>query len=151
MCREVIGERHDACRAGTALATGHRHLSCKTSTGQGKRAGGNAVFAMGDGWMLGMNSRNHKNLKKIERQNTALKELVEIREEVGIYLNAPLLRGRHGNVEVRARSRLKRSSIVSGLRAPRVPLFTPDQTRRQGGAHHDDQGTTHHPMGDHFV
>jgi hypothetical protein len=40
-----------------------------------------------------MNSGNHGNLRKIKRQNIALKGLVEIREEVGIYLNAPLLRG----------------------------------------------------------
>lgn len=37
---------------------------------------------------------------KIERQNTVLYELVEIREEVGIYLNAPLLRGCTRKVEI---------------------------------------------------
>jgi hypothetical protein len=41
---------------------------------------------MRDGGMLGMNSWNHENLKKIERQNAVLCALVEIREEVGIYL-----------------------------------------------------------------
>ena len=86
MCGELIGERHDACGACTALATGHRHLGCEATTGQGAWAGGDAVFAMRDGGMLGMNSWNHENLKKIERQNAVLCALVEIREEVGIYL-----------------------------------------------------------------
>jgi hypothetical protein len=61
---EVIGERHDACGAGAALATGHRHLGCEATTGQGTRAGCNAVFAMGDGGMLCMNNWNHENLEK---------------------------------------------------------------------------------------
>jgi hypothetical protein len=61
---EVIGERHDARGAGAALAAGHRHVRCESTTGQGTRAGCNAVFAMGDGRMLGMNSWNHENLKK---------------------------------------------------------------------------------------
>ena len=30
---KVIDERHDARSAGTALAAGHRHLSCKAATG----------------------------------------------------------------------------------------------------------------------
>ena len=86
MCGEVIGERHDACCARAALATGHRHLCREAATRQGTRASCNAVFAMRDGGMLGMNSWNHENLKKIERQNAVLCALVEIREEVGIYL-----------------------------------------------------------------
>ena len=61
---EVFCERHDARSAGTALATGHRHLGGETATGKGARAGCNAVFAMGDGGLLGMNSWNHENLKK---------------------------------------------------------------------------------------
>lgn len=60
---EVINERHDACCAGTALAAGDRHLGCETATRQGTWACCNAIFAMGDGWMLGMNSWNHENLK----------------------------------------------------------------------------------------
>jgi hypothetical protein len=64
MCGEVIGKRHDACCAGTALATGHRDLGCEAATGQGTRAGGNAVFAMCDGGVLGMNNWNHENLEK---------------------------------------------------------------------------------------
>jgi hypothetical protein len=72
MRSELIGERHDACGAGTALATCHRHLGCESATGQGTRAGCDAVFAMCDGRMLGMNNWNHENLKKIERQNTVL-------------------------------------------------------------------------------
>ena len=61
---EVISERHDACCACTALATGHRHLGRESATRQGTRTCCNAIFAMGDGWMLGMNSWNHENLKK---------------------------------------------------------------------------------------
>lgn len=83
----------------------------------------------------------------MERQNTAMKGLVEIREEVGIYLNAPLLRGWHGNVEVRARSRLKRCGNVTDFDVLRSALFAPDQTRCQSGAHHNDHGAAHHPMG----
>ena len=59
---EVVGKRHDACGAGTALATGHRHLCCEAAAGQGARAGCYAVFAMRDGGMLGMNNWNHENL-----------------------------------------------------------------------------------------
>lgn len=114
MCGKVIDERHDACRAGAALAASDRDLCCKATAGQSPGASRDAVFAMCDGIVLWMDSWNHRNLKKIERQNAVLKELVEIREEVGIYLNAPLLRGWHSNVEVRARSRLKRSTNVTG-------------------------------------
>ena len=64
VCGEVISERHDACGAGAALAAGHRHLCREAAAGQGARAGCNAVFAMCDGGMLGMNSWNHENLKK---------------------------------------------------------------------------------------
>ncbi len=93
MCGEVIGERHDACGARAALATGHRHLCRKAAAGQGARAGCNAVFAMRDGGMLGMNSWNHENLKKIERQNAVLLHWLKIRVEVGIYLKRPFAKG----------------------------------------------------------
>ena len=33
VCGEVIGERHDACGAGTALTAGHRHLGCEAAAG----------------------------------------------------------------------------------------------------------------------
>lgn len=115
MAGKVIGEAHHAVGARAAAAAGDRDLSRKAATGQGARAGCNAVFTESDGVILNTNSGNHENLRKIERRNIALKGLVEIREEVGIYLNAPLLRGWHGNVEVRARSRLKRSDIVAGF------------------------------------
>ncbi len=93
VCGELISERHDARSAGTALAAGHRHLGGEATAGKGTRAGCNAVFAMRDGGMLGMNSWNHENLKKIERQNTVLFALVEIRKEVGIYLKRPFAKG----------------------------------------------------------
>ena len=76
VCGEVIGERHDACGAGTALTAGYRHLGCEAATWQGTWAGCNAVFAMRDGGMLGMNSWNHENLKnrttKLSPERTGL-------------------------------------------------------------------------------
>ena len=86
MCGEVIGERHDACGSGAALATGHRHLCREAAAGQGARAGCNAVFAMCDGRMLGMNNWNHENLKNRTTKRSAVLHWLEIRVEVGIYL-----------------------------------------------------------------
>ena len=86
VCGEVIGERHDACGAGTALTTGHRHLCREAAAGQGAWAGGDAVFAMRDGGMLGMNNWNHENLKNRTTKRSAVLHWLEIRVEVGIYL-----------------------------------------------------------------
>lgn len=142
----------DMMRAVLALPCPLATETCAAKRPQG-RALGQAemrylpcVMAFFCRWIAGI-----MEILKIERQNAVLKELVEIREEVGIYLNAPLLRGWHGNVEVRARSRLKRSSNVTGFGVSRLGLFAPDQTRCQSGAHHNDHGAAHHPMGDQLV